>query len=124
MKLAQLIAIAAIATILAQTNVLAQETPASIAPTTEKSAESSATPANPVSIAPTTEKSAESSATPANPVSIAPATEKSTESAPTPANPAATICRVSAPPPAPITLVRTKEDSCGINFGINVNFGF
>jgi Opacity family porin protein len=73
MKLAQLIAIAAIATILAQTSVLAQENPDPIAPAAEKSAES--TPA-PASITPVSEKSAESAPAPANPASITPVLEK------------------------------------------------
>jgi opacity protein-like surface antigen len=111
MKLAQLIAIAAIASMLAQASVSAEENPAATtAPAADKSAE--VAPAkNPTEVAPAAEKSAE--VAPAkNPTEVAPAAEKSAEVAP-------------AKNPTEVAPAPDKKYSIGpvVEFGVNTSFG-
>jgi opacity protein-like surface antigen len=108
MKLADLVAIVAVASVLTQTSVFAQEAPVSevpdsIVPAAEKSSEKSAE--TPGLIEPAPEKSAET------PDSIAPAAEKSSEK--------------SAATPGSIAPAPEKNYSIGpaIQFGVGTSFG-
>jgi opacity protein-like surface antigen len=107
MKLAQLVAIAAIASMLTQASVFAEESPTSIAPVADKSAEVAPSSAQPTEIAPAADKSAEVAPGSVQPTELSPAAEKS-------ANPAAIVV------PAP-----EKKYSFGpvIEFGASTAFG-